>query len=82
MENTVYYVMYIYCILHTVYSVKMKKITISYPDEQFEWLERHPEINKSGVFRKAISHMMANESSALTDGDLDLIANEVSQESL
>jgi hypothetical protein len=40
--------------------IGIKKITISYPDEQHIWLEKHPEINRSGVFRQAISHMIVN----------------------
>jgi hypothetical protein len=59
----------------------MKKITISYSDELFEWLERHPEINRSGVFRQAISHMMKNSSSSLSENDLESISKEVEEKS-
>ena len=60
----------------------MKKITLSYPDEQHSWLEKHPEINRSGVFRQAIGHMMKNGSSSLSENDLDAISKEVEKKSL
>ena len=60
----------------------MKKITLSYPDEQHIWLEKHPEINRSGVFRQAINHMMKNGSSSLSDTDLESISREVKKKSL
>lgn len=52
----------------------MKKITISYPDEQFEWLENHPEINKSGLFRAVVGFMMKREKSTLSHNDMKEIA--------
>lgn len=52
----------------------MKKITISYPDEQFEWLENHPEINKSGLFRAVVGFMMNREKSTLSHNDMKEIA--------
>ena len=60
----------------------MKKITLSYPDEQHIWLEKHPEINRSGVFRQAINHMMKKDSSSLSEIDLEEISNEVEGKSL
>ena len=67
-------------ILHIHYTViGIKKITISYTEDQYEWLENHPEINKSGVFRKAISYMMKNGSSSLSESDLEIISREVGQ---
>ncbi len=60
----------------------MKKITLSYPDEQHTWLEKHPEINRSGVFRQAISHMMKNRSSTLSEVDLEEISKEVEEKSI
>ena len=59
----------------------MKKITLSYPEEQHIWLEKHPEINRSGVFRQAISHMMKNGSSTLSENDLESISKEVEKKS-
>ncbi len=59
----------------------MKKITLSYPDEQHNWLEKHPEINRSGVFRQAISYMMKNSSSSLSENDLESITKEVEEKS-
>lgn len=53
----------------------MKKITISYPDEQFEWLERHPEINKSGLFRAVVDYMMKKDKNTLNKGDLGAITD-------
>ncbi len=59
----------------------MKKITLSYPDEQHIWLEKHPEINRSGVFSQAISHMMKNGRSSLSENDLESISKEVEEKS-
>ncbi len=61
--------------------IGIKKITISYPEEQHYWLEKHPEINRSGVFRQAISHMMKNGSSSLSEKDLESISKEVEEKS-
>lgn len=70
-------------VLHIHYKViGIKKITISYPDEQQAWLEQHPEINRSGVFRQAISHMMKKDSSSLSEIDLEEISKEVEGKSL
>ena len=70
-------------VLHIHYKViGIKKITISYPDEQHTWLENHPEINRSGVFRQAISHMMKNHSSTLSEVDLEEISKEVEEKSI
>lgn len=55
----------------------MKKITISYPDDQFEWLEEHPEFNKSGAFRAIIGYMMKNDKCSLTEVDLKAIAESI-----
>jgi hypothetical protein len=66
--------MYIYIILHTVHSEIMKKITISYPEEQYKWLENHPEINKSGLFRTVVGYMMKKEKSTLSLTDLNEIS--------
>ncbi len=60
----------------------MKKITLSYPDEQHTWLEKHPEINRSGVFRQAISHMMKKGNSSLSETDLEEISKDVQEKSL
>ena len=62
--------------------IGIKKITISYSDDQYEWLENHPEINRSGVFRKAIGYMMKNGSSSLSDTDLESMSREVEKKSL
>ena len=69
-------------VLHIHYKViGIKKITISYTEDQYEWLESHPEINRSGVFRQAISHMMKNGSSTLSENDLESISKEVEEKS-
>jgi hypothetical protein len=34
-----------------------KKIMITIPDEMAHWLERHKEINKSGLFQNAVIDM-------------------------
>lgn len=57
--------------------IGIKKITISYSEDQYNWLEMHPEINRSAVFRKVINYMMKNGSSYLSDGDLEAISTEV-----
>lgn len=56
----------------------MKHVTISYPDEQFDWLEDHPEINKSGLFRAIVAYMMKNGKSYLDAGDLKEISKNFS----
>lgn len=55
----------------------MKKITISYPDEQYEWLEQHPEINKSGLFRAMVGYLMKTEKSSLNGKDLEDLKHRV-----
>lgn len=65
----------IYTLLTIPYKVLgIKKITISYPDEQFDWLEEHPEINKSGLFRAIVGYMMRNDKSSLNQEDLKKIS--------
>jgi hypothetical protein len=60
----------------------MDKITLSYSDEQHFWLEKHPEITRSGVFRQAISHMMKTGNSFLSETDLEEISKEVEEKSI
>ena len=57
----------------------MKKITISYPDEQFEWLENHPEINKSGLFRAVVDYMMKKDQNILNKYDLGAIVDSLNK---
>lgn len=57
----------------------MKKITISYTDEQDRWLRKHPEINRSGAFRKMISFLMMHDSSTISEEDLKIIAKDVEE---
>lgn len=57
----------------------MKKITISYPDEQFEWLEGHPEINKSGLFRAVVDYMMKKDQNILNKYDLGAIVDSLNK---
>jgi len=55
----------------------MKKITISYPDEQYVWLEQHPEINKSGLFRAMVGYLMKTDKASLNSKDLEDLKDQV-----
>lgn len=55
----------------------MKKITISYTDEQHEWLEKHPEINKSGAFRRIISYMMEHDVAVISESEIKAISDKI-----
>lgn len=58
----------------------MKKITISYPDEQYEWLEQHPEINKSGLFRAMVGYLMKTDKASLNGKDLEGLKDQITGE--
>ena len=55
----------------------MKKITISYPDEQYELLEQHPEINKSGLFRARVGYLMKTGRASLNSEDFAISISEI-----
>ena len=44
-----------------------RKFLISVSGEEGIWLDRHPEVNKSGLFKRVIHFMMENRASILTD---------------
>lgn len=57
--------------------IGIKKITISYPDEQYEWLEQHPEINKSGLFRAMVGYLMKTDKASLNGKDLEGLKDQI-----
>jgi hypothetical protein len=48
----------------------MKHFTISCDDTMYDWLQKHPEINKSGLFQKVAEYMMNNSKTSLNPGDI------------
>jgi hypothetical protein len=49
----------------------MKHFTISCDDAMYDWLQKHPEINKSGLFQKVAEYMMNNGKTSLNLGDME-----------
>ncbi len=49
----------------------MKNITISYTDEEEAWLTKHPEINRSDLFRRLIEYMMKNNITVFNEVDVE-----------
>jgi hypothetical protein len=39
-----------------------RKILITLPEEDAEWLDLHPEISKSGLFHKMVTYLRTNNS--------------------
>ena len=51
--------------------MKTKKILITVPEDDAIWLERHPEINKSGLFQKIAEYMMKSGKTSLELEDME-----------
>ncbi|MEM3191830.1 MAG: hypothetical protein QW292_07030 [Candidatus Parvarchaeota archaeon] len=51
----------------------MKRITISYTEDEERWINQHPEINVSALFRKLIDYLSAKESISLEAKDAEQI---------
>ncbi len=50
--------------------MKTKKILITVPEEDANWLDLHPEINKSGLFQKITEYMMKSGKTRVEQEDL------------
>lgn len=54
-----------------------KKILVTIPENDANWLEKHPEINKSGLFKAVVSHLREQKKTVLFDGDLEKLEKEI-----
>jgi hypothetical protein len=52
----------------------MKRITISYTEKEEAWINQHPEINISALFRRMIDYLSERESLTLQESDAVEIA--------
>lgn len=55
----------------------MKHATISFSEEQYAWLDKHPEINKSGLFRAMVDYLMKKEKLAIQSQDFEEVEKTV-----
>ena len=53
-----------------------RKILITLPEEDAEWLDSHPEISKSGLFHKMVTYLRSNNSIGLEGNNLFLTSND------
>jgi hypothetical protein len=49
----------------------MKRLTVSRDDIVYDWLEKHREVNKSGLFQKIAEYMMNNGRTSLEQNDIE-----------
>jgi hypothetical protein len=47
----------------------MRRITISYNEKEEIWINQHPEINISALFRRMIDYLSEKESLSLEEND-------------
>lgn len=57
-----------------------RKFLISVSEEEASWLDKHPEVNKSGLFQRVVHLMMENKASILTDDSVDEVLKTASPE--
>lgn len=57
--------------------ILVKHATISFSEEQYAWLDNHPEINKSGLFRAMVDYLMKKEKLAIQTQDLEEVEKTV-----
>ncbi|MCL4447858.1 MAG: hypothetical protein M0Z77_08220 [Thermoplasmatales archaeon] len=48
----------------------MKHFTVSCEDSVYDWLQLHPEINKSGLFQKVAEYMMKGARTSIESEDI------------
>ncbi len=53
-----------------------RKILITLPEEDAEWLDSHPEISKSGLFQKMITYLKTNNPIELEGKNLSIVLND------
>ena len=49
----------------------MKHFTISCDETIYDWLQKHREVNKSGLFQKFVEYMMNNGRTRLEQNDIE-----------
>jgi len=49
----------------------MKHFTISCDETIYDWLQKHPEVNKSGLFQKVVEYMMNDGRTSLEQNDIE-----------
>ena len=49
----------------------MKHSTVSCDDTIYDWLQKHPEVNKSGLFQKVAEYMMNNGRTSFEHNDIE-----------
>lgn len=57
-----------------------RKYLISVSEEDANWLDSHPEVSKSGVFKKIINHLKETEKTMLTESDLSVVDKKLKKE--
>ena len=51
----------------------MKHFTISCDEEVYDWLQAHPEVNKSGLFQRVAKHMIRTGKTVVSEEEVDII---------
>ena len=54
-----------------------RKILITLPEEDAEWLDLHPEISKSGLFHKMVTYLRTNNSMVVEYNKLFLSSSDL-----
>jgi len=49
----------------------MKHFTVSCDDTIYDWLQKHPEVNKSSLFQKVVEYMMNYGMASLEQNDIE-----------
>ena len=51
----------------------MGKITLTCPDDLLDWLEKHPSINRSGLFQEVVGRLRSKDKSVPEEGDIESV---------
>ena len=54
---------------HREYDIVSKKYLLTVPEREADWLDSHPEVNKSGLFRKTVEILMKRTEPVLSNED-------------
>ena len=55
---------------HRKYGIMSKKYLLTVPEREANWLDSHPEVNKSGLFKRTVEILMKRTEPVLSDNDL------------
>ena len=59
----------------------MGKITLTCPDDLLDWLEKHPSINRSGLFQEVVSRLRNKDKLVSGEGDIESVTAKFDPES-